>query len=89
MKYSVNLSHQRNNMRVRSTEHSATFPIMTSVMTSVVFSTSSTSPSVVNTTDLIARLRNGLDMFILRRYYENDLYVYYGTISQIINSFSY
>lgn len=26
-------------------------------------------------------------MFTLRRYYESDLYVYYGTISQIINSF--
>ena len=56
-------------------------------MTSVMFSTSSTSPSVVNTTDLIARRRNGLDMFTLRRYYESDLYVYYGTISPIINSF--
>ena len=74
-------------MRVRSTEHSATFPVMTSVMTSVVFSTSSTPPSVVNTTYLRTRRRNGLDMFTLRRYYESDVYVYYGTISPIINSF--
>jgi hypothetical protein len=83
VKYSVNLSHQRNNMRVRSTEHSATFP----VMTLIVFSTSSTPPSVVNTTDLRTRRRNGLDMFTLRRHYESGVYVYYGTISPIINSF--
>jgi hypothetical protein len=74
-------------MRVRSTAHSATFPVMTSVMTSIVFSTSSTPPSVVNTTNLRIRRRNGLDMFTLRRHYESGVYVYYGTISPIINSF--
>jgi len=83
MKWLVDDMYLRNNMWVRSTKHGATFP----VMTSVVLSMSSTSPSVVNTTGLRSRRRNGLDMFTLRRYYNSDLYVYYGTISPIINSF--